>query len=94
MTKDEKAELRERNFWESCAADDVMSVIKYGLRSEVWRGPLMEAHLHLVYHFAHEENDHIDFMIKHATWTKPGPDSIAGRIIARAKAAAATTEAL
>lgn len=86
--KEIENELRSRNFWDSCAADEVMSVIKSGLRSDVWRDPLLQAHSQLVYHFAHDENDRIDFNVKHASWTKPRPDSIEVRILARQKAEA------
>lgn len=61
-------ELRERNFWDQCAADEVMSVIKYGLTSSVWKSGLMEAHFQLVYHYAHEENRRRDFSIENKKW--------------------------
>lgn len=60
-----KAELKSRNFDDSCAADEVMSVIRHGLSSSVWRDGLMKVHFHLVYHFAHDENDSHDFSVRH-----------------------------
>ena len=94
LTKRTKKEieeaLRSRNFWDSCSADDVMSVIKHGLTSDVWRSALMRAHFQLVYYFAHDENDRIDFNVKNASWTKLTPDSVEDRILAWQKAEAAT----
>ncbi len=93
LTKRTKQEiedaLRSRNFWDRCAANDVMSVMKSGLRSEVWRDELMQVHFQLVYHFAHDENDRIDFNIKLSSLVKLSPDSVEGRILARQKAEAA-----
>lgn len=65
MNKRERDEHISRNFWDSCAADRVMSVIRNGLRSDVWRDDLVEAHFHLVYHFAHDENARHDFHVRH-----------------------------
>jgi hypothetical protein len=47
----------DREFWLACEADDVMSVIRHGLRSDVWRDRLMSAHFEMVYGYAHYEND-------------------------------------
>lgn len=89
LTKTKADELRSRGFWDNCCAEDVMSVIKHGLVSSVWRRDLMIVHLHLVYHFAHQENERIDFDIRYASLLKPELDTVAGRIVARRKEVAA-----
>ncbi|QOG20410.1 hypothetical protein [Bradyrhizobium sp. SEMIA] len=60
MNKRELEEHRSRNYWDQVHAANLMSAIRccpVGL----WRDDLMEAHLHLVFHFAHEENKQHDW---------------------------------
>jgi len=63
MTKPSCAGLRtallSRETEMSFAADDLVSVIRYGTSSSVWREALMETHLSLVIHHAHWENEHV-----------------------------------
>lgn len=59
-----KAE-HDHAFWSQCHADDVLAVIKHKLEGSVWRGDLMHAHRHLVYEFAHIENERFD---RNALW--------------------------
>jgi len=71
MNKRERNEQISRNFWDHCAADRVMSVIRHGLRSDVWRDDLMTAHFQLAYHHAHDENDRLDFYARHKIGQHP-----------------------
>lgn len=48
-----------RNFWDSIHADNLLYAMRH-VPSQ-WRGDLMEAHLHLSWHFAHDENERHDF---------------------------------
>lgn len=65
MNKREREETCSRNFWDSVHADNLMKVIKRLNSDDLWRDDMMEAHLHLVWHFAHDENDRLDFYAKH-----------------------------
>lgn len=69
MNKRERDEQISRNFWDSVQADHLMSIIKFGLRSDTWRSDMMEAHSHLVWYFAHDENRRLDFSVKHGLST-------------------------
>ena len=59
MNKREQEEHRSRNFWDQIHAQNLMFAMLH--IPAPWRGDLMEAHLHLVWHFAHEENARLDF---------------------------------
>lgn len=64
MNKRERDEQFSRNFWDEVHADRLMSVIKHcDLGS--FRDDLMETHLHLVFHFAHDENNRHDWHVEH-----------------------------
>jgi hypothetical protein len=49
------------------AGDDIMSVIRYLEKDDWKRKNLIDAHFHVVYAYAHRENNHIDFLVKNAT---------------------------
>lgn len=65
MTRAEEKAHHSRNFWDSVHADNLMSVIKRMSPGDLWRGDMMEAHLHLAWHFAHDENANHDFCVRH-----------------------------
>lgn len=56
-------ELRQRNFWDGCHADNLLYAMRH--IPSPWRVDLMEAHLQLCWHVAHEENERHDFCLRH-----------------------------
>ena len=50
------------------AASEVMGVIRNARIHDVWQESLMSAHFQMVYHYAHLENERIDFAIKNGSW--------------------------
>lgn len=64
MNKREQEEHRERNFWDQSHASNLMTLIRNG-RAGLWTVDLVECHRDLVWHFAHEENERLDFYAKH-----------------------------
>ena len=56
-------DLHERNFWDNVHADNLMYAMRHV--EAPWRADLMEAHKHLSWHFAHEENERHDFCVRH-----------------------------
>lgn len=76
-------DLWERDIEAKFVADEIMSVIRCSAVKSAWRDGLLEAHFHAAYHYAHHENERIDYAVTNASWLKSKPDSIAGRILAR-----------
>jgi hypothetical protein len=64
MNKRERDEHHNRNFWDNIHAENLMMLIRNG-RAGLWTVDLVEAHRHLVWHFAHEENARFDFNRRH-----------------------------
>lgn len=79
----------DREFWLAVSAsDDLLAIARFLDRDDWKRAKLIDAHREMVWGFAHLENTQIDFDVDHASWVKPLPDSIAGRIAARQRAPA------
>ncbi|ODM71728.1 hypothetical protein [Bradyrhizobium elkanii] len=59
MNKRERDEHFSRNFWDQIHGDNLLMLIRNG-RAGLWNVDLMDAHRHLVWHFAHEENERLN----------------------------------